>query len=457
LILSKFHLRINLLIQGLNTAMTLRFRQIFLIFGDIFLLYLSLLITLVIGFWKNFSWETFLEHLLPFSILYFFWLVIFYIFGFYDLGSFRTPFAFYARIITGLGICLALGVIFFYLIPFFGITPKTNLLLNAVILGILLLGWRKIFSSLFSAYFQTKVAIIGQTIQSEELSQIIQKNPHLGYKFIAFFNPEKDILQQARGNEIDTLILAENLIPDSHLAQNLYQCLPLKLNFIDLAKAYEIICEKIPITFVAQGWFLENLREREKGFYDKIRRIIDVFSASFFLLLTLPLWPFILIAIKLENRGPIFYSQKRVGKNKKDFLLIKFRSMKEGAEKETGAVWAGKEDSRITKVGKFLRRTHLDEIPQLINILKGDISLVGPRPERPEFVEELEKEIPHYHIRHLIKPGFTGWAQIKFRYGRSLMDSFEKLQYDLYYLKNRSLFLDLRILLKTFQLFFKKE
>jgi len=119
--------------------------------------------------------------------------------------------------------------------------------------------------------------------------------------------------------------------------------------------------------------------------------------------------------------------------------------------------WAKKEDHRVTKVGKLLRKIHLDELPQMINVLKGDISLVGPRPERPEFVEKLEKEIPYYHVRHLIKPGFTGWAQLKFRYGRSVVDSKEKFQYDLYYMKNRSLFLDLGILLKTFQLFFKKE
>jgi len=131
--------------------------------------------------------------------------------------------------------------------------------------------------------------------------------------------------------------------------------------------------------------------------------------------------------------------------------------MKPGAEDETGPVWAKKEDSRTTKVGKFLRRIHLDELPQMINVLKGEISLVGPRPERPEFVKRLEEEISHYHIRHLIKPGFTGWAQIKFRYGRSVMDSQEKFQYDLYYLKNRNFFLDLGILLKTLQLFFKKE
>lgn len=130
--------------------------------------------------------------------------------------------------------------------------------------------------------------------------------------------------------------------------------------------------------------------------------------------------------------------------------------MKVGAEKEN-AVWAEKEDKRITKVGKFLRQSHLDEIPQMINVIKGDISLVGPRPERPEFVEKLEREIPHYHLRHLVKPGFTGWAQIKFRYGRSFIDSRKKFQYDLYYLKNRNFLLDIGILLRTFQLFFKKE
>ncbi len=435
----------------------LNLRKFFLLTGDIFLLYFSLLAALFFGFWNNFSWGIFLDHLLPFTILYLLWLIIFYIFGFYDLELLKTPFSFYARVLTGLGFSLALGITFFYLVPFFGITPKTNLILNIVIFGILISGWRKLFYSLFSSHFQSKVAVIGKNPQSEELAGAIQKNPHLGYKFITFFDPEKDMFRQVQEKEIDTLILAENIIPGSTLAKNLYQCLPLKLNFIDLARAYEIICEKIPISFVAHTWFLENLREREKGFYDEIKRIIDFALAFLLLLLTSPLWPFIALSIKLEDRGPIFYHQKRIGKDKKPFLLTKFRSMREGAEKETGAVWAEKEDPRITKVGKFLRRTHLDEIPQMLNILKGDISLVGPRPERPEFVEQLEKEVPHYHIRHLIKPGFTGWAQIKFKYGRSVMDSFEKFQYDLYYLKNRSLFLDLRILLKTFSLLFKKE
>jgi exopolysaccharide biosynthesis polyprenyl glycosylphosphotransferase len=230
----------------------------------------------------------------------------------------------------------------------------------------------------------------------------------------------------------------------------------LGINFLDFPSFYERITEKIPVTSISKVWFFENLKEGEKRIYDKFKKIFDVIVASIILFLTIPLWLLITLAIKIEDGGPVFYIQERVGKNKKIFKLIKFRSMIKEAEKE-GPKWAEIEDQRITKVGKFLRRFHLDEIPQMMNVIRGDISLVGPRPERPEFVEKLEKEIPYYNLRHIIKPGFTGWAQIKFRYARSIMDSLEKFQYDLYYIKNRSLFLDLKILLKTFQLFFKKE
>jgi len=434
----------------------LSLRKFLLLAGDIFLLYLSLLVALFFGFWGNFSWEIFLEHLFPFSILYLFWLIIFYIFGFYDLDLLRTPFSFYTRALSEFGLCLGLGMIFFYLIPFFGITPKTNLILNIIIFGIFALSWRQLFYQISTSRFLTKIGIIGENIQAQELTGYIQKNPHLGYKLTAFLDVKKDLLQQIREKNIDILIIAANLESNSQLAQSLYQCVPARINFMDLSRAYEIICEKIPISFVTQTWFLENLKEREKGFYDKAKRIIDSTSAFLLLLLTSPLWLLVALAIKLEDKGPIFYCQERTGKDRKPFLLIKFRSMIKDAEKEK-AVWAEKEDSRITRVGKFLRQSHLDEIPQMLNILKGDISLVGPRPERPEFVSQLEKEVPHYHLRHIIKPGFTGWAQIKFRYGRSVMDSFEKFQYDLYYLKNRSLILDLRILLKTFELLLRRE
>ncbi len=435
---------------------TLKLRKIILLGGDIGLLYLSLLGMVFFGFWGEFNWQIVSIHILPFSILYFFWLIVFYIIGLYDLNFLKTHLTFYARLLFGLGVILVIGVFFFYFTPFFDITPKTNLFLNILIFGTLTVFWRKTFFSLFSARFQNKTAIVGQSPQLKELIQIIQKNPQLGYKIVAFFDSSKTIFKEAQKKEIDTLIFAKNLVPGSLLAKNLYQCLSLKIDFIDLAKAYEIIIQKIPIAFVEYVWFLENLRETEKGLYEKVKQGTDIILAGILIILTLPFWLFIALAIKLEDKGAILYFQERIGKNKKPFLLIKFRSMKKGAEKYR-PVWAKRKDSRITNVGKFLRRFHLDEIPQMINILKGDISLVGPRPERPEFVQQLEKEIPHYHLRHLIKPGFTGWAQIKFRYARTIMDSFEKFQYDLYYLKNRSFFLDLCILLKTLQLLFKKE
>jgi exopolysaccharide biosynthesis polyprenyl glycosylphosphotransferase len=169
------------------------------------------------------------------------------------------------------------------------------------------------------------------------------------------------------------------------------------------------------------------------------------------LALSLPVMALIALAIKLESRGPALFRQPRLGQNGRVFILKKFRSMREDAEKLTGPVWAQQEDPRVTRVGSFLRKTRLDELPQLFNVLVGDMSFIGPRPERPEFVYELQKQIPFYMERLSVKPGITGWAQVKYRYGASVEDALEKLQYDLYYIKNLSLFLDLVILIATIQ------
>jgi len=434
---------------------TLNLRRFLLILGDIILLYLSLFITIFLGFGDQLKWKWVYPHLVPFSILYFFWLIIFYIFGLYDLRIIRRS-VFHTKavgaILTGLGV----GIVFFYLITSFGITPRSNLALNVLIFGVFFLAWRKIFYSSFSSHLLNRTAVIGESPQTRELTKEIINRPYLGYKLISL-DANRELLPQIKEKRIDTLIIPNDLASNSWLAKNLYQSLPARVNFMDWAIAYETICEKIPISFVTQTWFLKNLREGEKKFYDGTKRGIDVILTGILLIITAPLLLLIGLAIKLEDRGPVFYSQERIGKDGKPFFLFKFRSMRIGAESKTGPVWAKKEDPRATRTGKWLRRIHLDELPQMINVLKGEISLVGPRPERPEFVQDLENKIPHYHIRHLIKPGFTGWAQLKFRYGRSVMDSQEKFQYDLYYLKNRGLFLDLGILLKTFQLFFKKE
>lgn len=436
---------------------TLNFRRFLLIASDIILLYVSLVIAVYLGFAEKFKWPIVAEHLLPFSIIYFFWLIIFYVFGLYDLTTAKVRVIIYPKIIGALLTGLWLGMVFFYLLPVFKIAPKTNLILNIVIFGILFFIWRKIFYSLSSSRFYNNVAIVGRDPQKiNQLVKEINARPYLGYKIAAIFDNARDLPSKIKEKKINTLIAAEDLETDFDLLENLYQCLEAKIIFLNWGQAYELFCEKIPVPFLDKKWFLENLKEGERKFYDAVKGGLDAVLSLFLLTLTLPLWFIIALLIKAQDGGPIFYLQKRIGKNKEPFFLFKFRSMMVGAEDKTGPVWAGEKDPRITKFGKLLRRLHLDELPQMINVLKGDISLVGPRPERPEFVQELEKEIPHYHLRHLIRPGFTGWAQIKFRYGRSVIDAQEKFQYDLYYLKNRSLFLDLGILLKTFQLFFKK-
>lgn len=434
---------------------TLTLKKVFLFLGDIFLLYLSLLITVFLGFLRAFSVDIFLLHLLPFTIVYLVWLAIFYTFGLYDLHLVKTKTSFYAQAIAAIVVGLIFGVLFFYTIPFFDIAPKTNLIINGLIFGILFLVWRNLFRSLFAVHFLSRVAIVGAGSQVEKLKKEIAERPYLGYKIVPI-NLKQDFFSQIQKYDINTVIFTEEFESDPKMLKALYFCLPTRVNFLEFSRTYELIYEKIPISMISKAWFLENLREGEKGLYDKIKRPFDMILATLLIILTSPLWILIALAIKLEDLGPIFYSQKRVGKDRKPFVLYKFRSMKVGAEKGK-AVWAKKKDERVTKVGSFLRRIHFDEIPQMINVIKGDISLVGPRSERPEFVEKLEKEIPHYHLRHLIKPGFTGWAQIKFRYGRSVMDSHEKFQYDLYYLKNRNILLDLSTLLRTLQLLFRHE
>lgn len=208
--------------------------------------------------------------------------------------------------------------------------------------------------------------------------------------------------------------------------------------------------KQLSLEEIDDEWFIEYA-SRQSKIEKTTRAFIDFAAALFGMILFLVLFPFIAFAIKFTSPGPIFYTQKRVGLGGKIFTLYKFRTMIEDAEKE-GPKWAEENDARVTRVGKFLRLTHLDELPQAINLLWGDLSLVGPRPERPEFTKLLEKKIPHYNLRHIVKPGILGWAQLNYSYGDSVEDAREKLKYELYYIKNRSLFLDMIILLKSLRI-----
>ena len=233
------------------------------------------------------------------------------------------------------------------------------------------------------------------------------------------------------------------------------EMLQLRLSGIKIEEAtswLEKISGRIELDNLYPSWLIFAEGFRFSAGFLLLRRILAVIAAGVLLLIVLPILPFVILAIKLDSRGPVLYRQKRVGLAGKVFHCYKFRTMRQDAEADTGATWALDDDPRITKVGKFLRTTRLDELPQLWCVLKGDMSFVGPRPERPEFVEMLAKEIPFYTVRNAVRPGITGWAQVRYKYGNTIADAKEKLQYDLYYIKNMSPGLDMMIMFQTIKI-----
>jgi sugar transferase (PEP-CTERM system associated) len=218
---------------------------------------------------------------------------------------------------------------------------------------------------------------------------------------------------------------------------------------VDAPSFYEKMTGKLLLENITPSWFIFSDGFRITAHVRLVKRVSDVLFSLAGLILVLPFIPIIALAIRLDSPGPVFFRQIRVGEREKNFLLYKFRTMRQDAEKGSGAVWAQERDPRITRLGNFLRKSRIDEIPQLFNVLMGDMSLVGPRPERPEFIEKLKEVIPYYSERHFVKPGVTGWAQVRYPYGASIEDALEKLRYDLYYIKNLTISFDLMIILET--------
>jgi sugar transferase (PEP-CTERM system associated) len=217
----------------------------------------------------------------------------------------------------------------------------------------------------------------------------------------------------------------------------------------DLATHFEKTLGQIRVDYLNASWLIFGDGFNQGAMRTAVKRVFDIVSASVLLLLSAPVMALTAICIKLESPGPVFYRQERVGLNSRGFSIAKFRSMRTDAEKDGRPVWAAAKDNRVTRVGQMIRRLRIDELPQLFNVLRGDMSLVGPRPERPFFVDQLTHELPFYSLRHSVKPGVTGWAQVRYPYGATVEDSLEKLQFDLYYVKNHTLFLDLVVLVET--------
>jgi exopolysaccharide biosynthesis polyprenyl glycosylphosphotransferase len=430
-------------------------KRFLLLLLDILALYASLAFVLAFRYRNNFSeqWDI---HFLPFSIIFILWILVFYIINLYETSSLRNTVNFYNNLIRAIVTSAIISTTFFYLIPFFNITPRMNLFLFILIFSGLELLSRYIFNSIAESKFKKPIIIMGRNPQSLELAQFIETNPQLGFKLkhvIDITKRTQDIDRIIKKEKINTVIISPDAYQNNNIIDTFYKTLEYKVTFRNLSSFYEQTTGRVPLGAINQVWFLENLTEGAKNYYEGAKRFFDVVFALILGIITLIFYPVFILLVKLSSPGPIFYRQRRLGQSGKTFEIIKFRSMEVDAEKSTGAVWAKKDDPRITMIGRLLRKTRIDELPQLWNILKGEMAFVGPRAERPEFHNKLASEIPFYEERYLVKPGLTGWAQIgggiRYTYSGSIAGTKEKLQYDLYYIKNRSLILDFGIILKT--------
>jgi len=446
-------------------------KKFLLFISDLAVLFGSLLLTLYFRYGQAFT-EKLELHLAPFSLIFIVWLIVFYIAILYEPTTLRNNIYFYSSLLQSIIVASAISAIFFYLVPLFSIAPKTNLAIFIAFFIAIEFGARFSFNRAFEKKFKKSVLIVGLKKQALELAQFIKNNPQLGYelKYVVDLTPNRQdedeeefkkfgIIQGLNSLEntinsdrADIVVISPEAYQVPETINIFYKALEKKISFFNLASFYEQLTGKVPLGTINQVWFLENLSEGRKRGYEITKRILDICFAIIIGIISLVLYPLIMLMIKVDSSGPIFYRQKRVGQAGKIFEMIKFRTMRRDAEKDTGAIWAAENDPRVTQVGNFLRKTRLDELPQIWNILKGEMSFVGPRAERPEFHGTLQKEVPFYEERYLIKPGLTGWAQINFRYGSSIQDAAEKLKYDLYYIKNRSLLLDLGIILKTIRI-----
>jgi lipopolysaccharide/colanic/teichoic acid biosynthesis glycosyltransferase len=413
--------------------------SVILLVGDIAFLYAALWLTLTLryGNAQRGLWEL---HIIPFSLLFAILLLSFFIAGLYDLRVIAPGRRHLALFVLTFLVGGSVGVFMFYLIPAWKITPRLNLFIHLLLSSLLLLSWHWIISWVLARKTKISVWLFASGTEQKELITFLRDHPQLGYQVVP------------SAQEAELIVASHDIYQNVALQKKFFQLIP-RVRFMTFPAFYEQITGKVPVSLISEVWFLENIAQAEKHFFEAFKRIFDIALALAIGIPALLLFPLIALLIKGESSGPIVIRQKRVGKEGRVFTLIKFRSMvasgPHGLAEENGAQWACEDDKRVTRVGGILRATRLDELPQLWNILTGEMSFVGPRPERPEFVSTLKERLPFYDIRHMVRPGLSGWAQINFPYGASVHDALEKLRYDLYYLKHRSFWLDLAIALKT--------
>lgn len=448
-------------------------RTLVLLVGEALVVGLSFVLALALGAlwgqdWLSFRNALFIEygsqiwpaHIWP-SILLLTGIVLLLSHGFdlYDSSQDRAKMDQAFRLLFVLG--LVAFVLAFVLRFFPNFLPRRNsTVAGIVILTFALFGWRSMYGWLVQRPFlRERVYVLGAGDRAERVVKGLQERSELGIEVVGWTGnlageltretAATHLLDLARQSDVHRVIVA---MPDRRGTLPVEELMHLRLGGVKVDEAtswLEKISGRIEVEHLRPSWLIFADGFRFSNFSRLMSRVLNFLVALVGGLVSLPLLPFITLAIKLDSPGPVLYHQKRVGLGGSTFYCLKFRTMRQDAEADTGATWATDDDPRITRVGKYLRLLRLDEIPQLWCVLKGDMHFVGPRPERPEFVEWLSREIPYYGVRHIVRPGITGWAQVQYKYGNTLEDAREKLQYDLFYIKNASIGLDLLIWFQT--------
>lgn len=435
-----------------------------LLLGDIALILAATYLSPIIRFGRIFP--IFDVHTGASAFTFLFYIIMLYIFDLYNTGRQFNSKDTALRTAAAVTIAGILSVLLFYSLPQWKY-GRGIFLIQMMLVWVFLRGWRWFYSFLYPRTIEKQnILILGAGHCGKTLVKLLehQASP---YQVVGFLDDDlakqgqvigspavlgtiDQLLEIAAQKGVNTAVLTITQERSHDLVRRLLEFRFKGLTILDMPEVYERLTRRVPVGHIRDGWltFASGFNLLSKEYIQKIKRLSDFGVSGLLLLITSPITALTALVIWLDSPGPVFFKQERVGKDDRLFTLWKFRSMHDNAE-ANGAVWAEKEDHRVTRVGKWVRLLRIDEIPQLYNVFRGEMSLIGPRPERPEFVQKLKTKIPYYGIRHSVRPGITGWAQVNYQYGSSIEDALIKLEYEIYYIKNMSLILDIKILLKT--------
>jgi exopolysaccharide biosynthesis polyprenyl glycosylphosphotransferase len=444
-------------------------RQFVILLIDILILLVSIYISQLVRYGRGPSqeeYQTLVKGMIPVLCI---WLVSLYGSGMYSLEIPYTGFKMVSRIFIIAVVCTCFGFILYYLHYTSKVLPKRLLVFFSFFAFILISLWRFVFNAISIQFFPgVTVAFIGLNQTVINLIKNMDRFSYMRYQAAFIFDntsdekkclgvpvlkDEKSFIQNVVQERVKLIIFSyDKAIPN--LDNILFKLMAYRVYFISLSDFYETYLRCVPLAAINSLWFLGRIDLDSKNLYQYVKRFFDCIVSFIMLLLSVVFWSLIAVLIKAESPGPVFFTQSRLGYLGKEFTIIKFRTMRMDDNDQAPAK---ENDSRITVFGNFMRKTRIDEIPQLINVLRGEMSFIGPRPEQPKYVEELEKNIPFYRQRLFVRPGLTGWDQVSGEYhSPSVEDTYKKLQYDLYYINNMSLFLDISIVFKTIVTVFKR-